>query len=299
LVPASSAYSLGWRAYCALYDLGIKLAAKPHSPIVCVGNLTVGGTGKTPLTLLVADLLTELGHSVVIGASGYGSPRAEAAMVAPEGDLDPAEWGDEPALYRMLRPEIPLIVGRRRVLAAELCASQFAGSVLLMDDGMQHLPLAKDVQILIEAPGSNRFCLPAGPYREPYSRRSRASLRLGPGGDFGLRYVFGGLRGETGENEVDVLCALGDPQRFVTMLEENGYRVMKRKLLSDHDPMSAPDLLDGFEQRPLVVTAKDWVKLRSRPAPGVRILVAEYAVEVDGDLRGWLAGKVPRSESSR
>src|SRR4051794_30361708 len=98
LTPASWGYALGWQAYLAMYQLGFKKAKAPHRPIVCVGNLLVGGTGKTPVTIHISDLLTGLGHQVVISCSGYGSPASEAACLAPKGPLSASEWGDEAAL---------------------------------------------------------------------------------------------------------------------------------------------------------------------------------------------------------
>ncbi|MFX8929914.1 tetraacyldisaccharide 4'-kinase, partial [Acinetobacter baumannii] len=84
--------------------------------------------------------------------------------MAPDGPLDPAGWGDEPAMFRWLLPDVPLVVGRRRVLAAELVHQHFPKAVLVMDDGFQHLPVKKHIQILLDDPTpKNSRCLPAGP----------------------------------------------------------------------------------------------------------------------------------------
>jgi len=167
LSPFAGLYALGWLGYEATYRWGLKRPSAPHHPVVCVGNLTVGGTGKTPTTRYLAELLLGMGREVVASCSGYGSAAAEAAQVAPMGPLSAHTWGDEAALLRYSLPEVPLIVGRRRVLAAELCHQHYPRAVLLMDDGFQHLPLAKDVAIVLDPPRRNRLCLPAGPYREP------------------------------------------------------------------------------------------------------------------------------------
>src|ERR1700740_2610619 len=160
LAPISFLYALGWRSYLALYQLGLKKPSEPHKPVVCVGSLQVGGSGKTPLTLYLAALLRKLGYEVAIGCSGYGCPASEAAKIAPDGPLKASEWGDEPAMIRELLPEVPLIVGRRRVLAAKLCHASFPNSVLLMDDGFQHLPLQKHLSLLAMPPRKNQRCLP-------------------------------------------------------------------------------------------------------------------------------------------
>ena len=97
LWPLSVLYAFGWRAYRAVYDLGLKTAREPHRPIVCIGNLTVGGSGKTPVAIHVVELLRELGFEVAISCSGYGSPASQEATVAPEGNMSARDWGDEPA----------------------------------------------------------------------------------------------------------------------------------------------------------------------------------------------------------
>ncbi|RYD40359.1 MAG: tetraacyldisaccharide 4'-kinase, partial [Verrucomicrobiaceae bacterium] len=150
LTPLSWLYAAGWQAYLATYRFGFKKAAEPHRPILCVGNLQVGGSGKSPLVRHLIDVLRGMGREVVVSCSGYGSPRAEAATLAPEGELDAAEWGDEPAMLRMQVPDLPLVVGRRRVLAAAIVHQHFPNAVMLMDDGFQHLPLRKTLSIVLD-----------------------------------------------------------------------------------------------------------------------------------------------------
>ena len=217
LSPLSLIYAIGWEAYLGVYRLGLKRAKEPHRPVVCVGNLVSGGSGKTPATLHVAQVLADLGHSVVLSASGYGSPGSEAATLIPEGPLDPSEWGDEPALYRELLPAVPIIVGRRRVLAAEICAREFPDAVLLMDDGFQHLPLRKHLSMILDSPEpENRMCLPAGPYREPRWNRRRADLVLP--GQFRMEEqsirIDRRLSGQAVAlpSAASFLCALGQPR---------------------------------------------------------------------------------------
>ena len=134
--------------YESIYRFHLKQPKSPHSPIICVGNLMAGGSGKTPFVLYLSKILAELGYEVVLSCSGYGSPVSREAQVAPEGPLNPNKWGDEPAMIRWLNPELPLIVGRDRVLAATLCVHHFPRAVLLLDDGYQHF-----------YPGPNQLCL--------------------------------------------------------------------------------------------------------------------------------------------
>lgn len=301
LAPLSWLYAAGWEVYASTYRLGLKKPASPHFPVLCIGNLVVGGSGKSPLTLYVAGLLQSIGREVVVACSGYGSPHSENASLAPGGALTAKEWGDEAAMLRWLAPDVPLVVGRNRVEAARLCHAEHPGAVLVMDDGFQHLPLKKHLAILLDPASRNRACLPAGPYREPWKNRKRADLVL----PNGFRPTFtisafgkpsganGGAPPKTGAN---VLCALGNPARFISDLKLAGVEVVNSQLLPDHDPLTGGNLLTCFNpELPLIVTAKDWVKLQSRRDLGrFEILIArqEAKIEPEAEFRAWLERKL-------
>lgn len=298
LLPAAWLYALGWESYRAIYRWGWKHAFEPHRPVVTIGNRSVGGSGKTPLTLYVGRLLQSLGLRVVVSASGYGSRASRGAALAPSGALRPSEWGDEPAMIRLLWPDVPLVVGRDRVEAARLCHEHFADAILLMDDGFQHLRLRQHLTLVLDPPGiENPFCLPAGPFREPRSGLARADLVLpGP-----FEVVAAPLRLETPEGvvvqaragqRVDVLCAIGSPSRFLGDLEALGLTVSGTRLLPDHDPLTAGNLLEGLgRSQPLVLTAKDWVKVRERhdwSDRAIWIAHMQLRVEPEVKFREWL-----------
>lgn len=305
LSPLSFLYALGWEIYLLAYRLGFKRASEPHKPVVCVGNLQVGGTGKTPVVVALAKLLISQGRRVVVSCSGYGSPASKDAMLAPEGDLSAHEWGDEPAMFRMMLPGVPLIVGRNRVRAAQICAEMLPDAVLLLDDGFQHLPLKKHVSIILDPPIWNRFCLPAGPYREPVWNRSRADLVVP--GEFKVQYTpLSFVEARTGAacpkpERANVLCALGDPNSFVWTLESQGVEVVNGRLLPDHDTLLAGNLFDGLDPAlPLVVTAKDWGKLRQRSdLEKWSLLIAnrEASIQPAGQFSAWLAKKLDGDSS--
>ncbi len=288
LSPLSLLYYIGWEAYEATYALGLKKPFQPKIPVIVIGNLTVGGMGKTPTTVHVAQTLRDMGHKVVISASGYGAPRAQAASVAPDGPLQAKEWGDEPALFRWLLPDVPLIVGRRRVLAAQLAHEHFPDHIMLMDDGFQHKPLRKHVSILLDPSHvRNPFVLPGGPYREPRSHRSRADILLPD--DFDISSAGTYLMDATAQRldvspqEIQVLTAIAKPYRFVESLTQMGHKLIKARHLGDHNPLTAGNLFDGFRSDlPVMVTAKDWVKLRDlKTHDGFQIYIGHYDVTIE------------------
>lgn len=306
LTPVSWLYALGWESYLACYSVGLKKPVEPHRRVVCIGNLQVGGSGKTPVTRFVARKLRDMGYEVVVSCSGYGSPHSAEASIAPEGELDPAYWGDEPAMLRWLEPDFPLIVGRNRVRAAELAHSSFPDAVLLLDDGFQHLPLKKHATILLdpEHPDNSR-CLPAGPYREPRSNRARADLVVP--GRFKIERAPMELRTPAGDpvspSEYAVLCAIGSPLAFLQDLGNdfpNAARGLPPRLLPDHDPLDAGTLLNEFPQNlPIVVTAKDWVKLRARnDAQRYTFLIASHDVRLEPvqEFQSWLRCELVQGE---
>ena len=298
--PFSLLYSLGWRTYAWLYSSGLKMASRPHSPVVVVGNLTAGGSGKTPFTLWLAAELTKRGRNVVLGMSGYGSPHADGATETPVGQLSALAWGDEPAMARWLMPDLAIIVGRDRVKAAELAHVAFPGHVLLMDDGFQHLRLATDIRLVIDPDEPNGFCFPAGPYREPKRvghRRATKVLRYGQD-LLRLPTTFFGPTGTPAAlpERANMLCAIANPWRFHEALHEAGMELLKGDTRADHDSLQAGSLLSQFEPEvPLVVTAKDFVKLRERgDIEGRKVVVGDYRV-VPVDESGfldWLEGKI-------
>lgn len=292
LLPCTALYWLGWRSYEAIYRLGLKHPQRAHPAVICVGNLVVGGSGKTPFTRWLAEQLTARGYSVVLSLSGYGSPRSVAATLAPEGELDPAEWGDEPALMRSYLPSVPMVVGRRRVLAAQIAAERFPGSVLLLDDGYQHLPLQKDFALILDVGTPVRYCLPSGPYRQPARDIIRADVDVHRQMDparvqtlsrrDGSRVSTDWLAGRS----ISLLVAVAQPFWVQYAIEELGARMTYGQFLDDHDPLTAPTLLkDVPRDRPLVVTAKDWVKLRRRTdLAGIEVMIFDYEYEFPENL---------------
>ncbi|MCH8274046.1 MAG: tetraacyldisaccharide 4'-kinase [Armatimonadetes bacterium] len=294
LLPLSWLYESGWRAYLAAYQSGLKRRRRFEIPILGVGSLETGGLGKTPAAVAAANCLIRMGKRPAVSASGYGSPSARsAALIRPEDAATPDRHGDEACLIRAKVPEVGLIVGRDRVRAAVL-AQEAGFDALVLDDGFQHLPLARSADLLLWNAGArNRRCLPAGPMREPASGWRRADAIAVPeeskGGAmpskpaFLFRRVFPGLRRVQGGERapldwlrgrsVAALCAIARPRSFFDKLETLGARVERRVALRDHDPLRLT--LDGGI--PWIVTEKDAMKLACRGGLPADV----YALEMD------------------
>jgi tetraacyldisaccharide 4'-kinase len=297
LTPASWIYAAGWQSYLGAYRMGLLKAYRLHQPVICIGNLTVGGSGKTPVTIHVAKVLADLGCQVVLSTNGYGSPAFKMARLAPDGPLDPLKWGDESALIREALPGMPLVVGKRRAEVARICGKEYPDAVMLLDDGFQHLPLSISTSILLEErrrKGANRMCLPAGPYREPRRNADRADLRLP--GHFHVEYSDMRYEDQDGKpvhlTSAYLLCALGTPRRLAARIEHSGISLDGKRFLPDHDSLQEGNLFNGIDpDEPVIVTTKDWVKLRLRPDIGERNIVIvrrDARIEPEGEFRSWI-----------
>jgi len=181
LSAARPFYAAGLSLHRTLYKKGIKKVNKLPTRVVCIGNLTLGGSGKTPVTILAARLLSEQGKKVAILSRGYkrASKGKEMVLVSDEQKIlsNPKEAGDEPFLLAVSLPGIPIIVGADRFKTGSYAIRQFAPDILLLDDGFQHWGLGRDCDIVCidsQKPLQNLHLLPRGPLREPLSGLSRA-----------------------------------------------------------------------------------------------------------------------------
>jgi tetraacyldisaccharide 4'-kinase len=164
-----------------LYARGVLRCRALDVPVVSVGNLTVGGTGKTPAVELVVRTLLELGHRPAVLSRGYGRRGRGIRVVADSSSmrLDADEGGDEPVLLARRLPGVPVIVGAHRYAAGREAVERFGVSAIVLDDGFQHRTLVKNVEIVMaraRAPWGNGRLLPGGPLREPLTALARADL---------------------------------------------------------------------------------------------------------------------------
>ncbi len=258
------------------------------------------------MILFLAQLLTELGHEIVIGCSGYGSPMQHNAQLAPEGDLDANTWGDEPALVRSALASVPIIVGRDRVLAAQLARDAYPSSILLMDDGFQHLRLWQPLSIILDPDRRNKFCLPAGPYREPRTLGRKRSTLVLPNPEYSIEASELEFFDQMGQ-QVDapancyVLCAIAQPNRLIEALKNKSVDIMQAVFEPDHNDLLAGNLLDRFEKgETIVVTTKDWVKLKKRSdLKEWTFVICSYSVTIEpqDEFTKWLKHKIDEFDS--
>ncbi|MBI9077644.1 MAG: tetraacyldisaccharide 4'-kinase [Desulfatibacillum sp.] len=182
---ASRLYSLVMRLRFYLYSIGILQTGRVSCKVISVGNITVGGTGKTPMVIHLASLLSQWGVPVAIASRGYGGSRQKQGGVVSDGErilLSPAEAGDEPWLMAAKLPGVPVVVGGNRVRSGNLCVEKFNTRVLILDDAFSHLAIARDLNLLLvdsKAPFGNGRLIPGGVLREPadYANRADAIIK--------------------------------------------------------------------------------------------------------------------------
>ncbi len=272
LVWASRAYQAISRRHLAARA---KRSVLPPAPLISVGNITVGGSGKTPFVLWLGAELNQRGFSPVILCRGDGGRLRQPRLVQP--DDDPGEVGDE-ALLMAQASGLPVVAGRDRVSGARLAAG--CGDVIVLDDGFQYRQLARDCDIvLVPAEGvGNGHLLPAGPLREPVSALGRADLivrtgkgpatPLGDGREWrwqphpGQPEQISGPKTPPPDHALAV-CGIARPERFTTTLETQGIHVSQTLSFPDHHRYTPKDVERMLAFRlPVIVTGKDAVKLR-------------------------------------
>jgi len=280
----------------ALYRRGLLRAVDPGAPVVVVGNITVGGTGKTPCIVWLAEALKQRGLRVGIVTRGYGGCAREWPQWVTR-DSDPAQVGDEPVLLAQ-RTECPVAAGPDRVAAARFLLDRCGVDVLLADDGLQHYRLGRRFEIgIVDGMRGlgNGWCLPAGPLREPVGRLDEIDAVVVNSGDWGYGDVYRAalapvrvMRLTDGEmrelddfsgSEVHAVAGIGHPERFFALLERAGVSVDRRPL-PDHATIREPDL--SFDDAaPVLITEKDAVKCRSFAPGNVWAVIVDLAFEGD------------------
>ena len=184
LAPFAEAYGLGASLREQAFHRGWLKARRLSRPVISVGNLTVGGSGKTPLVGWIAECLLRRGYKPAILTRGYGRKAGPDLLVLepqPERNIDARTVGDEPALLARALPQVPIVVSANRHRAGQLAEKRFGVDIHILDDGFQHFALERDVDLVavdVTQELADRGLLPAGRLREPCSALKRADLIL-------------------------------------------------------------------------------------------------------------------------
>ena len=310
LVPAAAAYAAVVTIRNRLYDTGWLRTRRVPARVLSVGNITVGGTGKTPTALWLAERLAARGWRVGIVARGYRKRRRGIVVVGEHGRplVSAADGGDEAVMLARRFPGV-VVSGERRAEAAAFACEQFALQAVVLDDGFQHRALARDADlVLLAADAPPAWPLPAGPLREPAAGLARAHALLSldehpmagwPGvprfrgrlRPVGLVRAGGGGWDEEplallAGRELVAVAGVAHPERFVETLAASGATVRRVLHFPDHHAYDRGDAAEiaaaaggGF----VVTTEKDLVKLAEFPAlSALRALRVQLEVD-DGE----------------
>jgi tetraacyldisaccharide 4'-kinase len=274
--------SLLFRGLVALrrvgYRVGLLRSRRFPVPLIVVGNISVGGTGKTPLVIWLAGHLRRQGWRPGIVSRGYGGrARRWPQQVRP--DSDTAIVGDE-AVMLAARTGCPMCVGPDRPAAVQALLAHTAVDIVIADDGLQHYALGRDLEIAVVDGGrrlGNGFLLPAGPLREPASRLKTVDMVVvngqGSEGEYAMKLFQPQLRALHGDGRaqlddfagraVHAVAGIGNPQRFFELLARHAIEV-RAHAFADHHAFTRADLAfdDGL---PVLMTEKDAVKCRRLP----------------------------------
>lgn len=314
LWPLSLLYQLLFKLHKLIYQLGIKKPYRSTLPVIVVGNITVGGTGKTPFTIALAELLMTNGYNPGIVSRGYkAATRTFPHVVAPD---DCAKlFGDEPVLLAK-KIDAPVIVSPQRKEGVKVLEQQNC-DVVICDDGLQHHALQKDIEVIL-VDGARRFgngfCLPAGPLRESNKQLSKKEFVVAHGNSDIEKYQ---MRLSTCEiynlthpqlklnwNEIQVkqvhaVAAIGHPQRFFDTLRELGITITEHEF-PDHYQYNQADFEFCDEDDLLIMTEKDAVKCRQWARDNYWVLAVKaslsenFKTDLLSRLRALDVKKLPR-----
>ena len=272
--PLSAIYGGVVGARNALYDHGVLQARSLQGPLISVGNLSAGGSGKTPFVILLGELLQARGIKFDVLSRGYGRKSRGVLLVEPGGLAQ--QFGDEPLLVAR-RLQAPVIVGEDRYAAGQFAEQRFGPQLHLLDDGFQHRALARDFNIVLVTPEDARDrLLPAGRLREPLRALHRADAVVLASGAapeaFPLkgRTVWKVRRGIVPQNIPErpvVFCGIARPKNFLLQLRAAGIDPVAEAFFRDHHAYAEKDVRDLLQLRErseaggFVTTEKDAVNL--------------------------------------
>jgi tetraacyldisaccharide 4'-kinase len=299
LNPLSSIFRGLVQARNALYDRGVLPAHTLAGPVISVGNLSLGGAGKTPFVILLGEWLKSRAIGFDVLSRGYGRKTGDTLLVNPEGS--PLEFGDEPLLMAR-RLGVPVIVGANRHRAGRLAEEKFGPQLHLLDDGFQHRSLARDFDIvLVSCEDAEDTLLPAGRLREPPGSVARAdvvvftnqtgadekALPLTPFAGPSVWRVRRGIVSGDAHVKPVAFCGIARPRNFITQLRQSGVEPAAVRFYRDHHAYGDRDirrllrLRDESGAGGFVTTEKDAVNLGQRFSQLQPLAVVSVTMELE------------------
>ena len=275
LLPLSGLFYLLTSLRRQLFRLRLKSSVRLDVPVIVVGNITVGGSGKTPTVIYLIELLRRHGYRPGVISRGYGVEFTGCKRVI--SGMPASEVGDEPAMI-VARTQVPMVIGSDRVAAGQALLEWQAVDVIISDDGLQHYRLERDVEILV-LDGKRRFgnglLLPAGPLREGRWRQRTVDFTLVNGErahpeEFEMALAPGSWR-RVADGVVSVdnplsdnvaIAGIGNPQRFFDTLTHIGVHPVHQHAFDDHQAYSLEAIETVAAGRGVLMTEKDAVKCR-------------------------------------
>jgi len=272
--PLAALFGAAVRTRNAFYDRGMITVRRLEGPVASIGNLTVGGSGKTPFLILLGELLKQRGIAFDVLSRGYRRQTQGVAIVDPSGSA--RDFGDEPLLIAR-KLGVPVVVGEDRHSAGEMAEATFGPQLHLLDDGFQHRRLARDFDIvLVTATDAQDSLLPAGRLREPVSSLSRADavVLTNDASADGLQLrdqLLWRVRRDTivpvTKEPCIAFCGIARPQEFFVQLRVAGIAIAATRNFRDHHPYAEADIRELLELRnrhgapAFVTTEKDAINL--------------------------------------
>jgi tetraacyldisaccharide 4'-kinase len=325
----SAAYGTGARLRREWYARHPERVRRLDRPVISVGNLTVGGSGKTPIVAAIATMLRDAGARPVILSRGYRrQDRRTPILVVSDGTrvLEPASrTGDEPQMLARQLVGVPVVVGADRFAAGTLAQSQFDCTMFVLDDGFQHVQLARDVDLLaVSVEDLDGRLLPTGRLREPLHAASAADAVLVDGSpdeamrvatalsvpmSFTVTRVYGSPRQVAPFGEcIDVagrrvlaVAGIARPQRFFTALRAHGWDVVREVCFRDHHWFSSADmeriveLARESQVDVILTTEKDAVRMQDRPIGGPTLAYLPMRVSIEPPpFITWLRSRIAK-----
>jgi tetraacyldisaccharide 4'-kinase len=256
-----------------LFDYGIFKITRVGIPVVSIGNIHVGGTGKTPLVIFLAQQLRKFGYTPVVLSRGYKGRLTGPHLVSDEDIF--TEVGDEPILIRR-KTGAPVVISKDRVKGAKFIEENKIGDLVLLDDGFQHRWLHRDVDILV-LPSEDKELLPFGRLREDIKHKSRADVIVKKGERFSPESLYflsaNNPTPDFIQKPLTVVTGIANPDRVRVAIEKFGFKIEEFKVFPDHHPFSESE---RKEYSNAITTEKDFVRF-----PEAKAIVG-YEVRVPG-----------------